>query len=115
MTPSPTFGVSLGPLPLHHHAGGTARQRFGGERVAVEARPAQRHEDVAGRHRPAVGHHAADRRLTPATQGAAHRPGNPAQRQRNRTHPTPDVCRRAPSASRATATSSNGKLVPPIT
>ncbi len=86
------------------------REHLGDELVAVEPRSLQRHEQVAGR----------SARLSVTTspiaqlglarpQRAADRLRDPPEGQFELVHPARDFTRRASSASRATATSSNGQ------
>ena len=83
-------------------------EHVGDERMSVEPRSAQRHEEIPGLQRPAVGDN-----ITNRTIGAvllprrAHCGGDPTERQVERRHTARDFSRRDANASLATSTSSN--------
>ena len=98
-----------------------ASSAAGRELVAVEPLAAKRDEQLARLQRPRVDRHAAELRCRgPRDERAAHRVGDPRRGQTQRGSstaviPTPEFVRRRASASRATATSSNGSTRSPIT
>ena len=100
---------------LHEGAHGSPGDGLADEVVRVEPHAAQRHEEVAGVQRSRVRDDAAylPIRIT-GSDAPADRIGEPSQRHAEPVHPTRDLRRRASSASRATATSSNGRTRPSI-
>ena len=106
----------------HDDAGRALLDRRLCEFRAVEPFAANRDEQIAGRQRACIDRHAVEflRRIS-RDQRRAHRSGDPPSPSaagrvlRTRRHTTPEFVRRRDSASRATATSSNGSTRSPIT
>ena len=112
------------PPVRHHDAAGAGRQRRRCEIRTVQAFATNGDIELARAESPRVDRYAGEvARGISRHHTAPHRLGHPARHETNlvhsRTHAigytTPELVRRRPSASRATATSSNGNTRSPIT